>query len=155
MASGLAWPPRRGGGSSTPDVRRDAADSLPDHSSTDLRLGRERRLRHRRDFVQVFAKGIRLHGRVISLVVLPNRVDHPRLGLAISRRVVRHAVGRHRLKRRIRESFRHNISRLRGLDIVVVGRTGVEKVASRRFTELLEMLWERASRLDHYPPDNS
>ena len=146
MASGREWPPRGGGGFSARGVRKAEADSPPEHGPTHLRLGPERRLRQRRDFDQVFSGGIRLHARTITIVVRRNGMDHPRLGLAISRGVVRRAVGRNRLRRRIRESFRHNMARLRGLDIVVVGRSGVESMDSNRLTELLERLWERASQ---------
>ena len=57
------------------------------------------------------------------------------------------AVDRHRLKRHIRESFRHNVERLRGLDVVVLANSGVEKMESRRFAELLARQWKRAERL--------
>jgi ribonuclease P protein component len=45
-----------------------------------------------------------------------------RLGLAISKKQIRRAVDRNRLKRHIRESFRHHRKRLTGLDLVVMAR---------------------------------
>ena len=82
----------------------------------------------------------------MAIVVRPNGMSHPRLGLAVARRVVPRAVARHRLKRRIRESFRHNVERLGGLDVVVLARPGVEKMKPERLAELLGRLWERAAR---------
>ena len=82
----------------------------------------------------------------MAIIVRPNGMSHPRLGLAVARRVVPLAVNRHRLKRRIRESFRHNAERLGGLDIVVLARPGVEKMKPARLADLLERLWERAAR---------
>ena len=82
-------------------------------------------------------------------MVRPNHVDRPRLGLAIGRRIVPRAVARHRLKRLIRESFRHDIERLRGLDVVVLGRSGIEAMESGRLRRLLARQWERAARMRH------
>ena len=85
----------------------------------------------------------------MKIVVRPNGATHPRLGLAVARRVMSRSVDRHRLKRLVRESFRHNIERLRGLDIVVIANPGVEKIQSRAFSELLARLWERVARRMH------
>ena len=103
-------------------------------------------MRRRKEFTQAFSSGVRLNAGVVTIIVRPNGMSHPRLGLAVARRVMPLAVARHRLKRRIRESFRHNVERLGGLDIVVLARPGVEKVKPERLAERLERLWERAAR---------
>lgn len=82
----------------------------------------------------------------MTIIVRPNDARHPRLGLAVARRVVPRAVVRHRLKRQIRESFRHHVERLGGLDVVVIARPGVEKMESRRLRELLARQWKRAAQ---------
>ena len=146
MASGPEWQRRQGGGSSARGVRRVGADSLPERGSPDRRFGSERRLRRRSDFAKAFSDGIRLSARAVTLVVRPNGLERPRLGLAVARRVLSRAVDRHRLKRRIRESFRHDLERLGGLDIVVIANPGVEKMAPMRFREMLSRQWERAAR---------
>ena len=83
----------------------------------------------------------------MTVVVRPNGLERPRLGLAVARRVLSRAVDRHRLKRHVRESFRHDIERLSGLDIVVIANPGVEKMAPKRFKEMLSRQWERAVRV--------
>ena len=95
----------------------------------------------------VFSGGIRLNARVVTVIVHPNGMSHARLGLAVGRRVASRAVIRHRLKRRIRESFRHNHERLGGLDVVVLAKPGMEKMESRRFRGLLTQQWERAAQV--------
>ena len=129
------------------DVRRGGPDSLPERDPSDRRFGPERRLRRRRDFAKVFSGGIRLNARVVTVIVRPNGMNHPRLGLAVGRRVASRAVVRHRLKRRIRESFRHNLERLGGLDVVVLAKPGMEKMESGHFRGLLARQWERAAQV--------
>tara|TARA_B100000085_G_scaffold226229_1_gene211861 strand:- start:181 stop:480 length:300 start_codon:yes stop_codon:yes gene_type:complete len=51
-----------------------------------------------------------------------NNKNHPRLGLIISKKNCKHASKRNRLKRIVRESFRNNISKLKGHDIVVLNK---------------------------------
>ena len=44
----------------------------------------------------------------MTVLATPNQLTHPRLGLAISRKVARTAVARNRIKRVVREVFRRN-----------------------------------------------
>lgn len=125
-------------------MRRDDADSLPERKLPDRRLRPEHRLRRRKEFDRVLSGGTRLNAQVMTLVLRPNGANHPRLGLAVPRRAVRGAVARHRLKRRIRESFRHHAEHLVGLDIVVIARSGAEKMDSKRFRNVLASAWVRA-----------
>jgi len=84
---------------------------------------RRHRLSHDKAYQRVFSQGTRASKGPISVFVLGNGLDHPRLGLSIGRRVG-HAVKRNRLKRLIREAFRlhQDDFPLRGVDIVVTAR---------------------------------
>ena len=66
-----------------------------------------------------------------------------RLGLAIAKKNVPSAVDRNRLKRAIRESFRHHRHLLPPADIVVLTRPGSDKNSPAQLRELLERLWTR------------
>jgi len=77
----------------------------------------------------------------MTVLAVPNQLQHARLGLAISRKVARTAVARNRVKRVTRESFRHWQTRLDSLDIVVLGRVGVSDQTGKSLDNALEKLW--------------
>lgn len=79
----------------------------------------------------------------------PDVSSNPRLGLAISKKNVRLAVDRNRIKRLIRESFRTRNAGLDGLDIVVLARSGVHRADNRQILQSLEQLWSDLARRAH------
>lgn len=87
------------------------------------RFPRTARVRARSDFDRTFK-----HGRRAALPVLAlhwHAGEQPaRLGLAVSRKVDPHAVGRNRIKRVLRDGFRHHRAQLAGGDYVLVARRG-------------------------------
>jgi ribonuclease P protein component len=76
-----------------------------------------------RDFDHVFAAPRRSNDRFFTVLVRDNGMTHARLGLAVSKKRVRRAVARNRIKRLVRESFRHHADALGGLDVVVMARS--------------------------------
>ncbi|MDA1093933.1 MAG: ribonuclease P protein component [Acidobacteria bacterium] len=83
-------------------------------------LPRLERIRRRRDFLRVQRGGVRVGGRYMTLVALPNTLVKSRLGIVAPRRLGG-AVWRNRSKRVIRELFRHE-KPAGGLDLVVLPR---------------------------------
>ncbi len=85
------------------------------------------RIRGSDEFEAVFAYKVRKSRGAITVFVMPNDRDEHRLGLSIGRRVGG-AVERGRVKRMIREAFRHERGQLpmtsegAGYDIVVTAR---------------------------------
>ena len=55
----------------------------------------------------------------LRIRVKKNKVDHPRLGLVIGKRVFSKAVRRNRIKRIIRDQFRRNVNNLPSVDLVI------------------------------------
>lgn len=53
------------------------------------------------------------------VMVRPNQVGHPRLGMIVAKRLLARAVDRNRVKRCIRESFRQVLPELPACDFVV------------------------------------
>jgi ribonuclease P protein component len=77
----------------------------------------------------------------------PNDQDGPRLGLAIARKHARAAVDRNRIKRLVRESFRHHLQLLGPLDLVVLGRNGLAQRDNAELTASLQKHWKRLHQL--------
>ena len=83
-------------------------------------LSASERIRRRLDFERIYEQGARIHGRFMTVFVLPNGGDGPRFGVAATRKLGS-AVKRNRAKRLSRELFRRHKMAV-GLDIVIVPR---------------------------------
>ena len=101
------------------------------------RFPRRVRLTEPADYQHVFKGGCyRLNNSWMTLLAVPNQLQYPRLGLAISRKVASTAVARNRIKR-----VTHWQTRLQPLDIVVLGRNGISACPARDLDKALEKLW--------------
>jgi len=105
---------------------------------------RQLRLLNRGDFQRVFndTRCKSVDDRLLILAT-PNGRDYPRLGLAISKRNIKTAAGRNRVKRLVRESFRRNRELLSGLDIVVLSRHASEDSSNPSLLHSLNRHWRR------------
>lgn len=56
---------------------------------------------------------------------------------------------RNRIKRVIRESFRHHLAQLPGVDIVVIARSGVVNEPNQAVTKTLAKHWAELARIYH------
>lgn len=98
------------------------------------------RLLSPKDFQHVFAKAERFANRHWTFIVRPNGLDYPRMGLAIAKKQIPKAVGRNRVKRLARETFRQHKLALSGYDIVVLGRHGMQAVENDVLVKSFEHL---------------
>ncbi|MFZ2237475.1 MAG: ribonuclease P protein component [Dokdonella sp.] len=73
--------------------------------------------------------------------------DTARVGMAVSRRVSKRAVVRNRIKRQVRESFRHCLGTLPSFDVMVVARGSAASQDNAVLRADLERLWQRLSAL--------
>ena len=104
------------------------------------------RLDHSAQFSRVFRDGMRSRDGYFTLLARPNQLGFARLGMAISRKHAGNAVRRNRIRRVIRESFRHRRAMLAGLDIVVLGRPGLGRMDNARLFASLDRHWQRLSK---------
>jgi len=106
------------------------------------------RLRTPNDFQFVFKKAQKFSNRHWTLIVRPNGLSYPRLGLAIAKKQLLRAVWRNRVKRLARESFRQHKKALKGYDIVVLGRKNMQEVSSEVLTQSFLHLIRKIKRSD-------
>jgi len=85
------------------------------------------RIRAEREFAAVYRTGRRVKLGPMVVILQPNRLGHPRLGISAPRRLGG-AVVRNRVKRMIREAFRLSQHELGAMDIVCVPRSVPESV---------------------------
>ncbi|MBC7093110.1 ribonuclease P protein component [Candidatus Bipolaricaulota bacterium] len=84
-------------------------------------LGREHRLRRRRDIARAFREGQHVEAKLFAFRILQKAEPTPRL-LVVAGRRLGGAVARNRVKRAIREGFRLHKELFAHLDVVVMPR---------------------------------
>ncbi|MDP3294899.1 MAG: ribonuclease P protein component [Nevskia sp.] len=113
------------------------------------------RLHKPAEFKLVFAEGRKLRRAPIGLSYRPNGTQQARLGLAIAKKSVAASHDRNRIKRLIREDFRHNRARLPAVDLVFFAQPGLADLSNTALRSLLADLWtqviERCARSSSAP----
>ena len=77
------------------------------------------------------------------MIARPNGLGHARLGLAVGVRAAGNAVNRNRVKRVVREAFRHIRQELPAVDLVVNARPAAGKASNADMTASVVALWNR------------
>ena len=107
-------------------------------------FSRKQKLRKAIEFKMVFNSPLVSSDAFFKVLARKNHAENSRLGMAVSRKVDRHAVGRNRIKRVIRESFRSRYSEDKArLDIVVLPRQLTATICNRRLFRSLQAHWSR------------
>lgn len=106
-------------------------------------FSRELRLLTPSHFTYVFDNATPAVSPAFTLLARHNTADTPRLGITLSKKRVRKAHDRNRLKRLIRESFRHRKQALPNVDIIVVGKSGADKLTNQEVFALLDKQWKK------------
>ena len=112
-------------------------------------------LRKKSEYDNVYLRGKRVHGENFSLILLPNNLEHNRLGISIHGQL-KGAVKRNRIKRIIREFFRldrrflqEKSSRsceLPSMDIVITVRKGFNLEKPMDMAVAISSLLDRISQ---------
>ncbi|MBS8239991.1 ribonuclease P protein component [Marinobacter lipolyticus] len=111
-----------------------------------LGFPKSHRLLTPKDYGQVFNDvQIRVPHRNFLILATPNTLGHARIGLVFSKKNLKLAVQRNRVKRRVRETFRLQPD-LPALDIIVLGRQGLSQLDNHTLTATMTDLWSRLIR---------
>ena len=94
----------------------------------------------------VFQQAHRAGSPHLTILARNNDLSHPRLGLAVPKKQIKHAVDRNRFKRITRESFRLAQHTLPSKDFVVIAKKSANDLSNEELFTLLDKLWHRLSR---------
>jgi ribonuclease P protein component len=114
-------------------------------------FNRESRLLTPDHFQSVFKKPIRFGSSHFTILITPSNLPDDstksnRLGLAIAKKRVKLAVQRNRIKRIIRESFRLNQHELPAIDMVVMVKSGIDKLDNKEINQQLSKIWRKINQ---------
>lgn len=111
-----------------------------------MKFSRQSRLLNSAEFKFVFSQPVRSGDDSFRILARVNDKDQNRLGLAVSKKACARAVGRNRIKRVVRESFRTRMaigSTENTLDIVVMPTNLAVSQSNKTLDESLSAHWQR------------
>ncbi|MEH0019669.1 MAG: ribonuclease P protein component [Desulfobacter sp.] len=99
------------------------------------------RLLKRSQFLTLSKQGKKIRTGFFIAAVLDGTGKHNRIGITVSKKVG-NAVARNRIKRLIREYFRHRKNSVPGIkDINIIARKGLNTLSNRQIIEKLDKLF--------------
>lgn len=105
-------------------------------------FSRELRLLTPAHFENVFNNATPAVSPHITALARKNNTGKARIGITIAKKRVKTAVERNRIKRVIRENFRQQ-HQLPNIDIVIVAKSGVDKLTNSDINKALNKLWKK------------
>ena len=106
-------------------------------------FSKEYRLLKPAHFEHVFSNATPAVSPQITALAKINPLTVSRLGITIPKKRVKKASDRNRIKRVIRESFRARKDDLPCIDIVIIGKSGLDKLDNAEIFIILEKLWKK------------
>ena len=109
------------------------------------------RLLARSAFDRVYRAGQSAGSTFFRGLILCAPLGQPRLGITVPKRCVAKAHARNRIKRILREDFRHRRSRLPALDLVLQARGAIAEADATSLRRDLDRLYQRLLALPSSP----
>ncbi len=107
---------------------------------------KDQRLTDRAAYDRVFKKARRSRDKCFTVLARRSGKAPARLGLAIAKKHCRKASARNRIKRLVRESFRHHQAELFGIDLVVMNQPAATLASNQELSSSLETHWQNTIR---------
>ncbi len=104
-------------------------------------LPKQAKLLKAAEFKNVFDKAVRSSDRYFTVLARPNALPRARLGMAFTKKRVKLAVARNRLKRITRESFRLTQSKF-SADYIVLAGVKCAEANNQELFKSLEKHWQ-------------
>ena len=107
------------------------------------------------DYNHVFDKSVRSSDRYFTVLARPNKLSHARLGMAFTKKRVKLAVARNRLKRISRESFRliqlaqqrqSSERKVLNTDFIILAGAQCVKASNKQLFHSLEQHWQQLNK---------
>ena len=111
-------------------------------------LPKQAKLLKAADYNRVFENAVRSSDRYFTVLARPNDLQHARLGMAFTKKRVKLAVARNRLKRISRESFRllqlgpDTLS----VDFIVLAGAKCVNASNQQLFESLQQHWQQLNK---------
>lgn len=101
-------------------------------------------LKKSHEFKRVYKYGNSIADRLLVLYVLSRNNKRRRVGYSVSKKIGK-AVVRNKVKRRLREIYRHNEDSLKvGMDIVLIARKSIVNASYQQIERSAKKLFKRA-----------
>ncbi|MBR9827069.1 MAG: ribonuclease P protein component [Oceanospirillales bacterium] len=114
---------------------------------SDFRYPRQLRMLTGGDFKRVFDRAVvKVPEKHLLILARPNDLGHARIGFVMSKKNVRRAVQRNRIRRVIRESFRLHQHQLPALDMIILARKGLDELDNPDLHAMIIRCWSRAGK---------
>ena len=118
-------------------------------------FSKNRRLLKASEFQEVFdSNRIKVAHPKLLILAKPSDCAQSRLGLVIGKKNIPTAVGRNRVKRVVRDTFRQ-IEFLAPLDIIFLARKDADKLSQKELSLLLVQSWGRLLQRCHTLEENN
>lgn len=106
----------------------------------------EQRIRKQSEIRQIFRQRRRTRGNFFSICSQSNSFGYPRLAIVVSKKNIKLAVLRNRIKRLVREYFRLHQIAVSGIDMIIIVEKKAECAATKELNQCLEMLFSELTR---------
>lgn len=113
------------------------------HQVLQYTFPRELRLLTPSQFQNVFSQAARFHSKNLTIFARKNNEVSARLGFAITKKNIKLACQRNRIKRIVRESFRQNQHQLHPVDFVILSKKNTDQLQSEQINQQIEQLWRK------------